>query len=106
MWIRRTRVFAWSINRGDPNAKRLWTNIEEFFGHQLDGEANQLPAFDSNAPLDRDAFTNSSDRILSDEAITKRMIPSDNRVVGHVVKYFGSKPRKQPSLAYTTQFYE
>lgn len=74
-------------------------DVEDFFVHQLDDEANYMAAFTSKDPSDRDAFTNRWDRILSTESITKKTIVADGRVVGHVLKYV-SDDLQQPEITY------
>ncbi len=62
-------------------------DLDIFFRHQLDAEANRMAAFTGKDPADRDAFSSRWARILDDSAMTKRTVIYDGQVAGHVVSF-------------------
>ncbi len=58
-----------------------------FFEHQKDPISNQMAAFTSKDPTDRNQFNNHWYRTLADGNIIKRTIMLDNDVVGHVLSF-------------------
>lgn len=63
------------------------SDLDVFFEHQLDGEANHMAAFTSKDPTDRDAFGAYWNKILAEETVAVKTIVFDGRVVGHVSHY-------------------
>ncbi len=72
-------------------------DLQIFFEHQLDPDANFMAAFTAKDPADRNAFTQKWNKILSDEAITIKTILFKDHVAGHIVKHswFG-----KPEISY------
>lgn len=68
-------------------------DLPVFFEFQLGAEANHMAAFTAKDPADKDAFMEHWRRILADEAITKKTILYDLRVVGNVLSFeqFGER---------------
>jgi RimJ/RimL family protein N-acetyltransferase len=62
-------------------------DLEVFFEHRLDPEANWLAAFTAADPSDREAFASFWKRILGDPAILARTVVVDSEVAGHVIKF-------------------
>jgi RimJ/RimL family protein N-acetyltransferase len=60
------------------------SNLETFYGHQLDPEAIRMAAFVCEDPKDRVAFDAHWDKILHSSQITKRTIVAEGRVAGHI----------------------
>ncbi len=58
-----------------------------FFEQQLDPEANQMAAFTSKNPEDRDAFMGHWNKILGDETINIQTILFNGQVAGHILSY-------------------
>lgn len=58
-----------------------------FFEYQRDPEANDMVAFTTRDPTDRDAFMAHWNKILGDETITKKTILVDGQVAGNVVSF-------------------
>ena len=63
------------------------SDLDAFFNHQLDPEANHMAAFVAKDPADQDGFYNRWQRVLADEAIVKRTIVVDGRIAGHIVRF-------------------
>jgi RimJ/RimL family protein N-acetyltransferase len=72
-------------------------DLEIFFTHQLDPEANHMAAFTSENPADRKAFMTHWLKIFGDEAIKKKTILYEGRVAGHVASF---KRFGQPEVTY------
>jgi len=62
-------------------------DIDEFFLHQLDADANYMAAFTAKNPKDRNAFDLKWDMILKTKSIVKRTILYKYQIVGHIIKY-------------------
>ena len=60
-------------------------NLPIFFEQQLDPTANQMAAFTSRDPSDRDAFMAHWTKLLADDTITKRTILFEGHVAGNIV---------------------
>jgi RimJ/RimL family protein N-acetyltransferase len=58
-----------------------------FFEHQRDPIANHMAAFTARDPDDREAFMGKWASILGNEAIVKKSILYNGRLVGHVVSF-------------------
>ncbi|MEE1620083.1 GNAT family N-acetyltransferase [Zafaria sp. Z1313] len=63
------------------------TDLDWFFEHQQDPEANLMAAFTAKNPADRGVFDHHWGLILNDPEITVRTIEHDGRVVGSVLAY-------------------
>jgi RimJ/RimL family protein N-acetyltransferase len=63
------------------------SDLETFYGHQLDPEAIRMAAFVSEDPKDRAAFYAHWDKILNSPQITKRTIVAGGKVAGHISCY-------------------
>lgn len=59
-------------------------DLETFYAHQLDPEANRMAAFVGKEPRDRPAFAAHWEKILHSPRITQRTIVADGKVAGHV----------------------
>jgi RimJ/RimL family protein N-acetyltransferase len=70
-----------------------------FFEQQLDPAANHMAAFTAKDPGDKDAFTAHWNRILDDDAITKKAILFEGHVVGHVASFTDERFGK-PEVTY------
>jgi RimJ/RimL family protein N-acetyltransferase len=62
-------------------------DLDWFFAHQQDPEANQMAAFTAKNPSDRGVFDHHWGLILRDPEITVRTIEHDGQVVGSVLAY-------------------
>lgn len=62
-------------------------DIDTFFDHQLDPEANAMAAFTSADPTDRAAFDAHWQRVLGDATITNRTILVGDEIAGHIAAY-------------------
>ena len=63
------------------------SDLPLFFEQQLDPEANQMAAFTSKNPEDRDAFMGHWTKILEDETINIQTILFNGQVAGHILSY-------------------
>jgi RimJ/RimL family protein N-acetyltransferase len=63
------------------------SDLEAFYRHQLDPEANRMAAFVGENPGDRGAFDARWDRILHSPHITQRAIVAEGQVAGHIACY-------------------
>lgn len=63
------------------------TDLEAFYRHQLDPEANRMAAFVGKDPSDKSAFMARWERILKSPGITTRTIVVDGQVAGHISCY-------------------
>ena len=63
------------------------SDLSLFFEQQLDPEANQMAAFTSKNPADRDAFMGHWNKILEDETINIQTILFAGQVAGHILSY-------------------
>lgn len=63
------------------------SDLEVFYRHQLDPEANRMAAFVSKDPTDKAAFEDHWDKILRSPDITTRTIVADGQVAGHISCY-------------------
>ncbi|GAA3035415.1 GNAT family N-acetyltransferase [Streptosporangium longisporum] len=61
-------------------------DLQAFYRHQLDPEANRMAAFTAKDPADLDAFTARWGRILDDDSVNETIL-LDGEVVGHVLTY-------------------
>ncbi len=59
-------------------------DLDTFFAHQLDPDANRMAAFVGKEPRTRAAFDAHWAKILTSPDITQRTILADGRVTGHV----------------------
>jgi RimJ/RimL family protein N-acetyltransferase len=62
-------------------------DLPVFFEHQQDAVARSMAAFTSEDPTDHDAFVAFWDRLMADDAITKRTILVDGLVAGQVMSF-------------------
>jgi RimJ/RimL family protein N-acetyltransferase len=60
------------------------SDLEAFYEHQLDREANRMAAFVSEDPKDKVAFDAHWRKILKSPRGTNRTIVADEQVVGHI----------------------
>jgi RimJ/RimL family protein N-acetyltransferase len=63
------------------------SDLPIFFEQQLDPEANQMAAFTSRDPADRDAFMAHWHKILADETTINQTILYDGQVAGSIACY-------------------
>lgn len=63
------------------------SDLEVFFINQADEEANQMAAFTSENPLDKEAYFTKWKRLMNDDSIHMQTIILDEMVVGCVVKF-------------------
>lgn len=69
-------------------------DLEIFFEHQTDPEANMMAAFTAKNPHDKEAFTRHWKHILADEQIWIRTIIQAGQVAGYVLSYLQSGERE------------
>jgi RimJ/RimL family protein N-acetyltransferase len=83
------------MDQQPPNV--IESDLEVFFEHQLDPEANHMAAFTSKDPTNRDAFMAHWKKILSDDANIIKTILFGDAVVGNILHFelFGD-----PSIGY------
>jgi RimJ/RimL family protein N-acetyltransferase len=62
-------------------------DLDAFFEHQLDIEANRMAAFTSEDPADREAFDAHWTRIRGESTVILRTIVVNGAVAGHVAKF-------------------
>lgn len=62
----------------------IGSDLEVFFEHQRDPEANRMAAF---ATRDREAFIAHWSKILEDESVVTRTVVADGQVAGNVVSW-------------------
>lgn len=62
-------------------------DLDTFFEHQQDSDANYMAGFTSEYPGDRDVFMAKWAKILGDENIIKQTVLYHGNVAGHVVKF-------------------
>ena len=60
------------------------SDLETFFQHQLDPEANRMAAFVGAKPRDKEAFNAHWDKILDSPQNINRTIVTEGRVAGHI----------------------
>lgn len=63
------------------------TDLDWFFEHQQEPEANLMAAFTAKNPADRGVFDHHWSLILADPDVTVRTIEQDGKVVGSVLAY-------------------
>ena len=63
------------------------SDLDVFYRHQLDPEANRMAAFVGRDPADKAAFMVRWKRILTSPGITTRTIVVDGQVAGHISCY-------------------
>jgi RimJ/RimL family protein N-acetyltransferase len=63
------------------------SDLETFYEHQLDPEANRMAAFVSKDPRDKVAFHALWDKILNSSQNTTRTIVAEGQVAGHIACY-------------------
>ena len=75
----------------------LESDLDIFFSHQQDAEANYMAAFTAENPADENAFTIKWAKILGNGTFVKRTILYDGQVAGHIIKFeqFG-----EPEISY------
>ncbi|CAN5855679.1 GNAT family N-acetyltransferase [soil metagenome] len=73
------------------------TDLEVFFEHQLDKDANYMAACTAKDPADKKAFMAHWGKILADETISIQTIIFDDAIVGNISshKWFG-----EPEVSY------
>jgi RimJ/RimL family protein N-acetyltransferase len=67
--------------------KVLEEDIPVFFEQQLDPQANEMAAFTSREPSDRQAFEQHWERLRSKQDVFVRTVLYNGQVAGHIVKY-------------------
>jgi RimJ/RimL family protein N-acetyltransferase len=65
----------------------ITSDLDHFFEHQRDPQANYMAAFTADDPEDRNAFDSHWQRILANPGITNRTILADQQVAGSVASY-------------------
>ncbi len=73
------------------------SDLDEFFIHQQDQDANHMAAFGAKDPNDRGVFDMHWQMILNDEDITVRTIEVNGTVAGHILSY---TENEIPQLSY------
>jgi RimJ/RimL family protein N-acetyltransferase len=63
------------------------SDLDVFFEHQLDPEANRMAAFTSGDPSNREAFMAHWRRIMAEPTVTNRTVLVDGQVAGSVASY-------------------
>lgn len=63
------------------------SDLETFYGHQLDPEAIRMAAFVCKDPKDKVAFAAHWGQILNSSQITKRTIVAEGQVTGYISCY-------------------
>jgi hypothetical protein len=63
------------------------SDLETFYQHQLDPEANRMAAFVCEDPKDKAAFHAHWKKILNSPQNTNRAIVASEQVVGHIACY-------------------
>jgi RimJ/RimL family protein N-acetyltransferase len=63
------------------------SDLDDFFLHQQDQDANHMAAFGAKDPNDRGVFDMHWQMILDDETIHARTILADGQVAGHILTY-------------------
>ena len=63
------------------------SDLETFYKHQVDPEANRMAAFVGKKPRDKVAFDARWDKIVNSSQITKRTIVAEGQVAGHISCY-------------------
>ena len=67
--------------------KSVESDLEVFFAHQLDEEANYMAAFTPADPTDKNAYMEKWKRLLKDKTINVQTIICDDEIVGSIAKY-------------------
>lgn len=62
-------------------------DLDVFFAHRQDPEADRMAAFTAKDPSDQDAFDAHWRKIRADESVTIRTVVVDGSVAGHVASY-------------------
>lgn len=73
------------------------TDLDHFFTHQQDKDAQYMAAFVSKDPSDRAAFDTHWEKMLANPQITVKTIYYQGQVVGHIAKFISFN---QPELTY------
>lgn len=63
------------------------SDLEVFFLNQLDDESNQMAAFTSENPSDKEAYMEKWKRLLTDETVHMKTIIYNDEVAGVIAKY-------------------
>ncbi len=63
------------------------SDLESFFAHQMDEEADYMAAFTKKDPTDRVAFDEHWRRIRNDKKIILRTIPVNGAVAGNIAQF-------------------
>ncbi len=74
----KNRVFLREVRESD---------LDTFFEHQLDRDANYMAAFSAKDPTDREAFMAHWVKILADDSIIKMTILFQGDIAGHVASF-------------------
>ena len=67
--------------------KSIESDLKLFFQNQADDEANQMAAFTSKNPNDKDAYISKWTRLMGNETVHMQTILVDDNPVGCVVKF-------------------
>ena len=62
-------------------------DLEIFFTHQQDSDANHMAAFTAEDPTDHAAFLDKWSKLLQNDTIIKRTILVEGKPAGHIVKF-------------------
>jgi len=62
-------------------------DLPNFFAQQQDPDANQMAAFTSRDPSDREAFDKHWQKIMADESVIIRTIIFQEQVAGYILSY-------------------
>jgi len=65
----------------------LESDLMDFFDFQLDEEANEMAAFTSKDPTNREAFLAHWQRIMADKSVLIKTIVVDEKIAGSVLSY-------------------
>jgi len=76
------------VSEGEVVLRDVTENdLDILFEQQRDPAANRMAAFTAKDPADREAFAEHWARILGDDAIVKKTVVHERRVVGHVLSF-------------------
>lgn len=73
------------------------SDLDSFFVHQQDQDANHMAAFGAKDPFDRGVFDQHWQYILNEDSIVARTIEVDGSVAGHILSFIEDDVR---SLSY------
>ncbi|HAY44288.1 MAG TPA: GNAT family N-acetyltransferase [Micrococcaceae bacterium] len=68
------------------------SDLDAFFAHQQEPEANLMAAYQARNPSDRAVFDHHWSSILNDESVLVRTIEHEGEVAGSILVFDGPKP--------------